>query len=285
MREQKALLRETTGSTVHASPNAKPAWSETVSGVGRILIASLGMALFLSLINAFNTGQIPFVMRFLYWAALMLAGSLVAVGVDRFGMKVLRHRLHLEGRPWLYGVVLTVLLTPSISLAVWAITPLFGHMRWDIALYPRFFVPVGVISAAMTTLNVLSNREPQQSHAFAAPPPTEPASLTDPARVAFRERLPFKHQKADIYALSAEDHYLRVHTSAGSTLILMRLYDAIRELEGIEGSQTHRSWWVARDAIEDIRRQDGRVSLTLRGNIEAPVSRSYQKVLKADGWI
>ena len=278
-------MRETKTPAVHASPMTQPAWSETASGVGRILAAALCMALFLSLINAFGTDVIPFVMRFVYWSALMLAGSLVAVGVDRVGLKVVRHRLHLEGRPWLYGIVLTALLTPSISLVVWAITPLFGHMRWDIALYARFLAPVGIISAAMTTLNVLINREPQQSHAFSAPPTASSADGTDAARVAFRERLPFKHQKADIYALSAEDHYLRVHTSAGNTLILMRLYDAIRELEGIEGSQTHRSWWVARDAIEDIRRQDGRVSLTLRGDIEAPVSRSYQKVLKADGWI
>lgn len=285
MREQKASMRETKAPAVHASPMTRPAWSETASGVGRMLAAALGMALFLSLINAFGTDVIPFVMRFVYWSALMLAGSLVAVGVDRFGLKVVRHRLHLEGRPWLYGIVLTALLTPSISLVVWAITPLFGHMRWDIALYARFLAPVGIISAAMTTLNVLINREPQQSHAFSTPSTLASAEDTDAARVAFRERLPFKHQKADIYALSAEDHYLRVHTSAGNTLILMRLYDAIRELEGIEGSQTHRSWWVARDAIEDIRRQDGRVSLTLRGDIEAPVSRSYQKVLKADGWI
>ncbi|UDF03671.1 LytTR family DNA-binding domain-containing protein [Asticcacaulis sp. AND118] len=278
-------MRETNAAAVHASSMAGPHWSETLKGVGRIFGSALGMALFLSLINAFGTGEIPLLHRLFYWGLLMVAGSFVAVGIDRLAVGYLRHRLHLEGRPWLYGVLLTALLTPSIALVVWAITPLFGHMSWDIGLYGRFLGPVGVISAAMTLLNVLLNREPQQSHAFAAPPASGPAVETPPERVAFLDRLPFKHQKADIYALSAEDHYLRVHTSAGSTLILMRLYDAIRELEGIEGSQTHRSWWVARDAIEDIRRQDGRVSLTLRGEIEAPVSRSYQKVLKADGWI
>lgn len=281
MRERTGQMRETNAAAIHASPVAGPRWSETLKGAGRIFGSALGMALFLSLINAFGTGEIPLLHRLLYWGLLMVAGSFVAVGIDRLALGYLRHRLHLEGRPWLYGILLTALLTPSIALVVWAITPLFGHMSWDIGLYVRFLGPVGVISAAMTLLNVLLNREPQQSHAFTPAPAAEAAS----ERVAFLDRLPFKHQKADIYALSAEDHYLRVHTSAGSTLILMRLYDAIRELEGIEGSQTHRSWWVARDAIEDIQRQDGRVSLTLRGEIEAPVSRSYQKVLKADGWI
>ena len=65
----------------------------------------------------------------------------------------------------------------------------------------------------------------------------------------------------------------------------MRLYDAIRELDGIEGSQTHRSWWVAKDAVADVTRGDGRVSLTLKNAVAAPVSRSYQKTLKQDGWV
>ena len=51
---------------------------------------------------------------------------------------------------------------------------------------------------------------------------------------------------AELYAIESEDHYLRVHTSAGQELILMRLADAVRELAGVEGLQTHRSWWVAR---------------------------------------
>jgi len=33
-----------------------------------------------------------------------------------------------------------------------------------------------------------------------------------------------------IYAVSAEDHYLRVHTSLGETMVLMRLADAVRQL-------------------------------------------------------
>ncbi|MFT3997784.1 MAG: LytTR family DNA-binding domain-containing protein [Asticcacaulis sp.] len=284
MREQTPQIRENTASALRASPVARASagrWSETLKGAARIFGSAFAMALFLSLIGAFGTGSIPLGLRLFYWSLLMVSGSLVAVGVDRLMLGYLRHTLRLEGRPWLYGALLAVLLTPSISLVVWAITPLFGHMNWNIAHYVRFLGPVGVIATAMTALNVLINREPQQSHAFAP----VAAPQTEAPQVAFLDRLPFKHQKADIYALSAEDHYLRVHTSAGNTLILMRLYDAIRELEGIEGSQTHRSWWVAKDAIEDVQKQDGKVCLLLRGDLEAPVSRTFQKILKSDGWI
>ena len=47
--------------------------------------------------------------------------------------------------------------------------------------------------------------------------------------------------------MEAEDHYLRLHTSKGQDLILMRLSDAIAELEGIEGARrTAPGGWRAR---------------------------------------
>jgi DNA-binding LytR/AlgR family response regulator len=65
----------------------------------------------------------------------------------------------------------------------------------------------------------------------------------------------------------------------------MRLGDAVAELEGIEGAQVHRSWWVARDAITDAQRGDGRATLKLRDGAEVPVSRTYARVLRESGWI
>ena len=64
----------------------------------------------------------------------------------------------------------------------------------------------------------------------------------------------------------------------------MRLSDAVAELEGIEGAQTHRSWWVARTAVEGAQRGDGRATLSLKGGVEAPVSRAYAKALREAGW-
>ena len=56
------------------------------------------------------------------------------------------------------------------------------------------------------------------------------------------------------------------------------------ELEGIEGAQTHRSWWVAKDAVEAAKRGDGRAVLTLKGGAEVPVSRAYARGLREAGW-
>jgi DNA-binding LytR/AlgR family response regulator len=71
----------------------------------------------------------------------------------------------------------------------------------------------------------------------------------------------------------------------GETMILMRLADAIRELAALEGLQTHRSWWVARQGLADVTKGDGRVTLKLKSGVEAPVSRANLKVVKDAGWL
>jgi hypothetical protein len=101
----------------------------------------------------------------------------------------------------------------------------------------------------------------------------------------FMERLPIKYRGAALYAISSEDHYLRVHTDRGEELILMRLADAIRELNGARGLQTHRSWWVAEDGVSDARRINGKLILHLKSGAEAPVSRTYQAAVKDRGLI
>jgi DNA-binding LytR/AlgR family response regulator len=126
----------------------------------------------------------------------------------------------------------------------------------------------------MTALSFLVRRPATQTHAAApsAPPPK------------FFARLPPQLTGAEIFAVEAEDHYLRLHTSLGQDLILMRLADAIAELEGVEGAQTHRSWWVARAAITSAERSDGRATLTLKDGAEVPVSRGFAKELRSAGW-
>lgn len=98
-------------------------------------------------------------------------------------------------------------------------------------------------------------------------------------------RLQPKLRSADIYALSAEDHYVRVFTAAGQDMILMRLSDAITETEPLRGVQTHRSWWVAETGVESAKRKDGKILLTLKSDQIVPVSRSGAKLVKEAGWV
>jgi DNA-binding LytR/AlgR family response regulator len=98
------------------------------------------------------------------------------------------------------------------------------------------------------------------------------------------ERLPDKLRGAELHAIEAEDHYLRLHTDRGSALILMPLSEAVEKLQGMDGMRTHRSWWVARNAVVGAVRGRGRALLTLKNGLRAPVSRTYAPSLRGAGW-
>lgn len=238
----------------------------------RNLAIAAAAGIFLALIGAFETGETPLPTRLLYWVPIMLAG-----GVLGYFMAMLVNRFSSADRnPWLFGAILAGVITIPATFLVWGWTALFFPAVRHIEVLPGFAFNVLLISVAMTAVTTIANRPGRITHA----PPAGAA----PAPVRFLERLPPKLKGAALYAVSAEDHYLRLHTSKGSDLVLMRMSDAIAELEGVEGAQTHRSWWVARDAVESTRRDGDRLTLVLKGGAEAPVSRPNIRPLRDAGW-
>lgn len=87
-----------------------------------------------------------------------------------------------------------------------------------------------------------------------------------------------------LICLEMQDHYLVVHHSGGSDMILCRMEDATRELRGL-GRRVHRSWWVAADAVEGVEREGQRTLLRLTDNRRVPVGRSFRRELKTSGWL
>ena len=88
----------------------------------------------------------------------------------------------------------------------------------------------------------------------------------------------------EVLALQMEDHYVRVHRPNGSELLMMPLGQAI-ERTASKGLRTHRSWWVATDAVVRVEGDARSMRLHLSNGIIAPVSRSAIIHLKAAGWI
>ena len=82
-----------------------------------------------------------------------------------------------------------------------------------------------------------------------------------------------------------QDHYVEVHTEEGSDLLLLRFRDALRELDGLDGAQVHRSHWVARAAVAGVERRSGRIALRLVNGNRVPVSRSFAPALRDRGWL
>lgn len=233
---------------------------------------AVGAGVVLALTGAFGTDIAPLWLRFAYWVPLILVGAIWAHLCSR----LIERAIDPDERPWLTVAALSVATAGPVVLVVWLVTGLvFEGEVYAAGRIVHFIGPVLVVTVAISAINVfLARPRPVQTHAGA----------TGAAPARFLDRLPPRLRGARLLAVQAEDHYLRLHTDRGSDLILMRLSDAVAELAGLEGARTHRSWWVARDAVTDVSRGDGRARLTLTGGLEAPVSRRYARALRAAGW-
>jgi DNA-binding LytR/AlgR family response regulator len=229
----------------------------------------------LALAGAFGSGQAPALNRFGFWVAIMPLGGLIgALTQDR----VARLEM-LDGRPMAYTFALALLVSIPMTGLVWlglriAFPTFEAGPLWILALV------VFVLTLAMTTISLLVERGTDAASRVVE---SLPEPQTDPL-ATFRTKLPAKIRAGAIWALEAEDHYIRVHTSIGSDLILMRMADATDMLSRANGLRIHRSWWVSRDGIAGIKRGDGKVLLTLKDGTDAPVARARVAEVKAAGW-
>lgn len=282
------MLREVQGNAVHASPTTRPdaglapGPAPTPASVNprRGLIIATVAGLFMTFVGALGTGEAPFWTRLGYWMLVMETGALIGLGAS-LGIQ---HWGRLRERPVIEGGLIAFLIAVPLSIVVVSSNALFFETR-SAGILDFAFVAgvVFVVSCVITAINYATNPAAPIVMVEAAAE-TSTASPSDaPAR--FMARLPMRLRHARLIALEAEDHYLRVHTDAGSELILMRLGDAVAELDGLDGSRTHRSWWVARAAVVDVVVVAGRVSLVLNGGLTAPVSRASKPVLAQAGWL
>jgi DNA-binding LytR/AlgR family response regulator len=231
----------------------------------RILAMCLAIALVMGVSGAAHS-----LWDFGAWLAETMTGGLIGIAAGRWLVPVTWYR----SRLWAAVLLIAIVIAAPMTAAVLARVAFLEHVRVTGPLVAEIAPQVFASSLVMTGLAFLLRRHPTQTHA-AAPDAPAPRFLT---------RLPARLAGAELYAVEAEDHYLRLHTSLGQDLILMRLTDAIEELEGLEGARTHRSWWVAKAAVTNAERQDGRAVLTLKDGVEVPVSRGFAKALRSAGW-
>jgi DNA-binding LytR/AlgR family response regulator len=261
-----------TNPAVHASRNALAIGLS----FARSIAIPAAAAAFLTLTDAFGLEVLPPGERFLYWLLLLAMGHAVGLAIraslDR--MQLTPSQLVLA------GLMKVVLLSVPVTVIVWLVTAAAVSEPLRAARLPDFYLPVLVIVAAMVCINQLVQRRPIETHVA----DTTPSAVQNGQRAAILSRLPHKLRAAKLHAVQAEDHYIRLYTSAGSDLVLLRFSDALAELRGLEGAQVHRSWWVARDAVESSCREDGKLFLVLRDGTKAPVSRTFTRALHAEGW-
>lgn len=243
----------------------------------------LAIGLLLALIGPFGSFGAPFAWRLVYWTALALAGYFLYMPVVELAER-LAARLDLPEFAMLVASCLVA--TVPMTAIVWLAGQLPGPIEAPtLAQAVNGYGRVLVIGAGITLLfRALARRgERDAAEKPPAPPPGPPAELELASAPRLLDRLP-PHLGRNLVALEMEDHYVRAHTRSGSGLILMRMRDAVAELDGLPGAQVHRSWWVARDAVEQVSRDGRNVRLRLVTGIEAPVARGTAGALREAGW-
>jgi hypothetical protein len=251
----------------------------TVRKVGIEAIALMTVIVLLTVIGPFGTFvHLSFADRIVYWTIAILGGTFV------WHLIWLLVALVPPARRWplwaqvVAGAALTSgLLTFGIIALEGAFRPgLHDRLPGYAELYFYVASITLVISGLVSHLLFRPTRSGATEASSAAERPFRPP--------AFSRRIPGR-LGAELLALQTEDHYLRIHTKLGSDLVLCRLSDALAELEGVDGLQVHRSWWVARSAVEAVEREGQKTRLRLVNGLSVSVSRTYLPAVRAAGWV
>ena len=249
-----------------ASRNARKPWQPV--WLDLLLLGLVGLVM--SELGPYRTIDAPHGLRMAYWLLAVFGSGLAGIIVDRAMSERVRSF-------WLRILVVSVVITPPVTLYIYALNALILDLprRWW--LLPQLAWQVLVVMLLLMTLRALLRRRVVETRTVVVPPLPE-------AERDFRLRLSAKRRAARLIAVEADDHYVRVHTDAGSELVTMRFSEAVEELSRAYGYRLHRSWWVAAEAIEAVRWTRGGGEVRLAGGTVAPVSRSYAAALKSAGW-
>ena len=239
--------------------------------LGAVVVLAQG-ALF-AFLGVYDSDKLPFFDRFIFWTSTMVTGTVATAFVAPWVLNSALRDRHTA----LQVIAVALIISLPITFVILLFNAPSGYL-----LSPQVWGGAYMSVAAISLVLVAGGYVGLRAFGLigAVPQLPEVAILPDQK---FMERLPVKYRGANLYAISSEDHYLRVHTDRGEELILMRLSDAMRELDIADGFQTHRSWWVARAGVTDVSRENGKQSLMLKSGVVAPVSRSFSKAIQDVG--
>lgn len=241
--------------------------TKTLRFLTPLLVTSAVAGGVLAILAPLGTSNFSLLGRFSYWIGMCLAGGLGAGAVE-YGIKLIGKTL----QRWPLALAQSFGATTAVSLFAFQI-----HNTPNTTSVVMTLFYIWVVSITICAVGALQRHKPvdtdfQSSAEADALPPLLP-------------RLKPALRNAQIYALEAQDHYVRVITSAGEDLILMRLSDAINEAAPLPGLSPHRSWWVAQAGMKTVTRRNGKTAITLENDMTIPVSRSRFKTLRAAGWV
>ena len=236
--------------------------------------------------------------RILYWGLVGMVG-LVLIHLGWALSRLILPRWCPLWADGLAAVLATVALTPIIWLLRGLIDPVLDFADLDPASigFHTFVVYAGLLVMCRvlgdTPREWTADDAPaRQAHLGEALDDDASADLSaadlsaaePPERRPRLERRLSEDMRGKILHLSGRDHHVEITTDKGVQTLRLRLSDAVAEMEPVPGVLTHRSHWVALDAVTGVERESGaRLYLRLRNGDRVPVSRTYRARVAAAG--
>ncbi len=249
---------------------------------GKILGLAVATGLLLALLAPFRTADIFALWELTaFWALSSIFGCYLLYALHLVAQGFARTR---DIPPRIWVPLSAIIAAIPTTLIVHALGPaLNSDIRlsafWQ--LFPSVAVlclPLQYIIHLILQNDTIRAEAPQILHSEAT------SVVSGGAEQILIDKLPL-HLGRNILCMKTEDHYLRVYTEAGNTLVLLRMGDAENAVGGIDGLRVHRSWWVARNAVVEAVPAGNALQLRLTNGLEVPVSRERRLLLKANGWI
>lgn len=236
-----------------------------------LLLTSAVAGAVLAILAPLGTHRFSALGRFGYWIGLCMAGGLGAGAVE-YALRRMGHDLN----RWPLALMQSLGATAAVSLFVFQIHYVPTLLSAFISLFY-----IWVIAMAISAIGALQRGKVPTLEDTTAGRDMK-AEDTSPTLMS---RLKPALRQSVIYALEAQDHYVRVVTNQGDDLLLMRLSDAIAETAPLRGLSPHRSWWVAEAGVKNVVRHQGKIMIYLKNDNVVPVSRSQLRKVRDRAWL
>ncbi len=253
------------------------------------------ISFFVAYTGPFGTFSLGFGRRLAYWSLVVVLSALMANFFARVTQRIVGPGRHLR-QDLVLVVLMTIFFTPVLTELTTSFLTVKIASFSDMFVFAQF---VAILSLGVATgrrvlpkfvLGLHLGKSPED---VGAQPDTEPAAETElapeveadpdvPPQPRLMRRLPSDFT-GPILRLTVQDHFVDVIAPEAEHRLRMRFADAVDEMDPVEGVYTHRSHWVARDAIKGDERDGARVLLRLSNGDRVPVSRTYRPELEKSG--
>jgi len=81
---------------------------------------------------------------------------------------------------------------------------------------------------------------------------------------------------AEVYAVKAEQHYVRIWSDQGTDIVRYRFCDVQKSFARCHGAQVHRSWWVNFTQVHSYTKAGRSIDLLMKNEMRIPVSLAHR---------